>query len=44
MSKFFWINDFVCVDVRQFYKFRIEKPNLFYRIIGVLENRDNSLS
>lgn len=38
MSKFYWINDNVCIDVRRFYKYRIEKPNQFCRIIGVLEN------
>ena len=42
-SKFFWINDSVCIDVRRFYKFRIEKPNLFYRIIGVLENHKETI-
>lgn len=42
-NKFFWINDLVCIDVSQFYKFRIERPNQFYRIIGVLENHKETI-
>ena len=43
MSKFLWINDHVCVDVKQFYKFRIDKPNYYYRIIGVLETHKETI-
>lgn len=43
MSKFYWINDNVCIDVRRFYKYRIERTNQFYRIIGILENHKENI-